>query len=141
MVARFDESGNMKYGEYTYKKLIEDTGTGNVSDKRIPLHKKEQGIPVVKIDEPKTQGVFFTGTKSFCSQEYEDDCIEITIKENGAVTFSDPTDAASKLTTGHIQGVTIVDANGKDLFIKYKPYHLFMKRGNKWIDFNELETQ
>ncbi len=140
LIGRFDKDGNLNYGEYTYKKVLEENVKVNTPDKKS-FQMKEQQFSVTKTNEPKTQGTFFTGTKSFCSQEREDDCIEITIKENGDISFFDPTDGGSKPTTGHIQGATIVDANGKDLFIKYKPYHLYMKRGVKWVDFNELKTE
>ena len=141
LVGRFDKDENLKYGEYTYKKVLEENGKVNTPDKKSSSQKNEQEVSVTNTNEPKTQGTFFIGTKSFCSQEREDECIEITIKENGDISFSDPTDGASKLTTGHIEGATIVDANGKDLFIKYKPFHLYMKKGVRWVDFNELTGQ
>jgi len=139
-IARFDQDGNLKFQEYTYKKIMGDTTERNLSERKSSTQLKQvTEISKLKIDEPQTKGTFFIGTKSFCSSEYEDDCIEITITRNGDVTLSDPTDEVSPSRVGHLQGSAIVTANGKDLLIKYKPYHLYMKRGDKWIDFNELK--
>ena len=102
--------------------------------------KKKSKKPDKKIDlEPTTNGTFFIGSKSFCSNEYEDDCLKVTITENGDVSFYDFTDGDTTSIKGHIVGNKVIDDNGKNLFIKYKTYHFYMKRNKKWVDFNELK--
>jgi hypothetical protein len=114
---------------------INDNGTITI----LPREKTNISKQPEKIEDYESK--YFVGTKSFCSNEYEDDCIEITITENGDVSYSDPTDIGSIKTKGHINGFAIFDEDDKNLFIKYKPYHLYLKRGKKWIDFAELKSE
>jgi hypothetical protein len=127
VIARIDEDGNIKYGEYTYKKVGDEEPVTETANESVQPLIKNNGDGTITLNDEKKKGepeetvettatnFFFTGTKKFSDGDGWEYLVtikgkEITLKLYPTANneFYSDKKKPKEVITGHIEGGEII---------------------------------